>query len=123
MKQNNGLKRIVTTSEALYDIIKIKNIQYYKINSKLWEYIKLKKLQTDISEKIKGKGSFIKINKDLYTLCQNVNYTNKKGKIVSYQNIKIGDKIHIMKLPSIIIGNIKDWTLNLSKLKNQKEFY
>lgn len=108
MKQNNGLKRIVTTSEALYDIIKIKNIQYYKINSKLWEYIKLKKLQTDISEKIKGKGSFIKINKDLYNLCKNVNYTNKKGKIISYTNIKIGDKIHIMKIPSIIIGNIKD---------------
>lgn len=108
MAEAKGLKKPVKLKKDLAEMLGVKELPRTEVTSKLWEYIKSKKLQTKTKNgKPSGEGKHIVADATLLTVFKNTNSTSKSGSVTDLRSLKEGETIEMMQLAAVVGANVE----------------
>lgn len=108
MAEPKGLKKPVKLKKELAEMLGEKELPRTEVTSKLWDYIKSKKLQTKTKNgKGSGEGRFIVADATLLPIFKNTNSTSKSGSVTDLRSMKEGETIDMMQMASVVGANVE----------------
>jgi chromatin remodeling complex protein RSC6 len=106
--KSKGLMKPVKLQPELAAMLGVKALPRTEITKQLWDYIKVKQLQTKTANgKPENAGKFIVVDEALLPIVKNTKSTSKSGKVTDFTKMKLGETVDMMQMAAIVAANIK----------------
>jgi len=108
MAEAKGLSKPVKLQNDLAELLGATELPRTEITKKLWDYIKVNKLQTKTENgKPENAGKFIVADAKLLPIFKNTKSKSKSGKLTDLTKLKEGQTINMMQMAAIVGANIE----------------
>ena len=108
MAEAKGLSKPVKLQNDLAELLGATELPRTEITKKLWDYIKVNKLQTKTENgKPENAGKFIVADAKLLPIFKKTKSKSKSGKLTDLTKLKEGQTINMMQMASVVGANIE----------------
>ena len=108
MAEAKGLSKPVKLKNELAEFLGATELPRTEITKKLWDYIKVNKLQTKTENgKPENAGKFIVADAKLLPIFKNTKSKSKSGKLTDLTKLKEGQTINMMQMAAVVGANIE----------------
>lgn len=108
MSELKGLKVPVKLKSELAALLGEKELPRTEITKKLWDYIKVNKLQTKTENgKPENAGKFIVADATLLPIFRKTKSTSKSGKLTDLTGMQVGETVDMMQMAAVVGANIE----------------